>query len=63
MEFLAYALTKDTMQIDLAMLQPKKSTAIERLLLPKGSVVTNLPESKSMWSEFGRTIAEIIGRS
>ena len=63
MEFLAYALTKDTMQIDLATLQPKKSTAIERLLLPKGSVVTNLPESKSMWSEFGRTIAEIIGLS
>ena len=63
MEFLAYALTKDTMQIDLATLQPKKSNAIERLLLPKGSVVTNLPESKSMWSEFGRTIAEIIGLS
>lgn len=63
MEFLAYALTKDTLQIDLATLQPKKSNAIERLLLPKGSVVTNLPESKSMWSEFGRTIAEIIGLS
>jgi hypothetical protein len=63
MEFLAYALTKDTLQIDLALLQPKKSTAMERLLLPKGAVVTNLPESKSMWSEFARTIAEIIGLS
>jgi hypothetical protein len=51
MEFLAYALTKDTMQIDLATLQPKRSDV----------VVTNLPESKSMWSEFGRTIAKIIG--
>jgi hypothetical protein len=51
MEFLAYALTKDTLQIDLATLQPKKSDV----------VVTNLPESKSMWSEFGRTIAKIIG--
>jgi hypothetical protein len=51
MEFLAYALTKDTMQIDLATLQPKKSDV----------VVTNLPESQSMWSEFGRAIAKIIG--
>jgi hypothetical protein len=51
MEFLAYALTKDTMQIDLATLQPKRSDV----------VVTNLPESKSMWSELGRTIAKIIG--
>ena len=63
MEFLAYALTKDTMQIDLALLQPKKSAAMDRLLLPEGAVVTNLPESKSMWSEFGRAIAEIIGLS
>ena len=63
MEFLAYALTKDTMQIDLALLQPKKSAAVDRLLLPEGAVVTNLPESKSMWSEFGRAIAEIIGLS
>lgn len=61
MEFLAYALTKDTMQIDLATLQPKKSAAIERLFLPEGAVVTNLPESKSMWSDFGKTIAKIIG--
>ena len=51
MEFLAYALTKDTMQIDLATLQPKRSDV----------VVTNLPESQSMWSEFGRAIAKIIG--
>ena len=63
MEFLAYALTKDTLQIDLATLQPKKSAAVDRLLLPEGAVVTNLPESKSMWSEFARTIAEIIGLS
>jgi hypothetical protein len=61
MEFLAYALTKDTLQIDLATLQPKKSAAVDRLLLPEGAVVTNLPESKSMWSELGRTIAKIIG--
>lgn len=61
MEFLAYALTKDTLQIDLATLQPKKSAAVDRLLLPEGAVVTNLPESKSMWSEFGKTIAKIIG--
>jgi len=63
MEFLAYALTKDTLQIDLATLQPKKSAAVERLVLPEGAVVTNLPESKNMWSEFGRVIAEIIGLS
>lgn len=61
MEFLAYALTKDTLQIDLATLQPKKSAAVDRLLLPEGAVVTNLPESKSMWSELGKTIAKIIG--
>jgi len=36
---------------------------MDRLLLPEGAVVTNLPESKSMWSEFGRAIAEIIGLS
>jgi len=53
MEFLAYALTKDTLQIDLALLRPKKLDV----------EVTNLPESKNMWSEFGRVIAEIIGLS
>ena len=51
MEFLAYSLTNENLQIDLATLQPKRSEV----------VVTNLPESKSMWSELGRTIAKIIG--
>jgi len=45
------------------LIKAKKSAAMDRLLLPEGAVVTNLPESKSMWSEFGRAIAEIIGLS
>jgi len=51
MEFLAYSLTDEYLQIDLATLQPKTSDV----------VVTNLPESQSMWSELGRAIAKIIG--
>jgi hypothetical protein len=61
MEFLAYSMTDESFQIDLIALQPKKSSSIQRLLLPDGSVVTNLPEKKSMWSELAMTIAKIIG--
>jgi hypothetical protein len=61
MEFLAYSMTDESFQIDLIALQPKKSSSIQRLLLPEGSVVTNLPEKKSMWSELAMTIAKIIG--
>jgi len=61
MEFLAYSMTDEAFQIDLVALQPKKSSSIQRLLLPEGSVVTNLPEKKSMWSELAMTIAKIIG--
>jgi hypothetical protein len=54
-------MTDESFQIDLIALQPKKSNSIQRLLLPEGSVVTNLPEKKSMWSELAMTIAKIIG--
>jgi hypothetical protein len=61
MEFLAYSMTDEAFQVDLVALQPKKSDITKRLLLPEGSVVTNLPEQKSMWSELALTIAKIIG--
>ena len=51
MEFLAYSLTDEGLQIDLAMLRPKASDV----------EVTNLPESQNMWSAFGKAIAKIIG--
>ena len=61
MEFLAYSMTDEAFQVDLIALQPKKSTSTQRLLLPEGSLVTNLPEKKGMWSELAMTIAKIIG--
>ena len=61
MEFLAYSMTDEAFQVDLVALQPTKSNLTERLLLPEGSVVTNLPEKKGMWSELALTIAKIIG--
>jgi len=51
MEFLAYSLTDESLQIDLATLKPKASDV----------EVTNLPESQNMWSAFGKAIAKIIG--